>query len=102
VLQLLPALNSEDVAVRLSWLISLLVDAMKVQQGASQWLSNGDHPDVVTQLAQRMNSSALNSSAQQWMQCREQLLHVAALNRELMLTDRLLAWGRLLTPATVG
>jgi DNA polymerase-3 subunit delta' len=36
------------------------------------------------------------------MQCREQLLHVAALNRELMLTDRLLAWGRLLTPATVG
>ena len=102
VLQLLPALNSDDVAERLSWLISLLVDAMKVQQGASNWLSNGDRPDVVTQLAQQLTSSALNASAQQWMQCREQLLHVTALNRELILTDRLLAWGQLITPATVG
>ena len=102
VLQLLPTLNSNDVAERLSWLISLLVDAMKMQQGASHWLSNGDRPDVVTQLAQRLNSGALNESAQQWMQCREQLLHVTSLNRELMLTDRLLAWSRLLSPAAVG
>ena len=102
VLQLLPALNSDDVAERLSWLISLLVDAMKVQQGASNWLSNGDHPEVVSQLAQQLNSSALNASVQQWMQCREQLLHVAALNRELILTDRLLAWGRLMSPTAVG
>lgn len=102
VLQLLPALNSDDAAERLSWLISLLVDAMKVQQGASQWLSNGDRPDVVNQLAQRMNSSAMNSSAQQWMQCRDQLLRVASLNRELILTDCLLAWERLLSPATIG
>lgn len=102
ILQLLPALNSDDVAVRLGWLLSLLVDAMKVQQGASNWLSNGDRPDVVTQLAQQFSSSALNASVQQWLQCREQLLHVAALNRELILTDCLLAWGRLLSPATVG
>lgn len=103
ILQLLPSLNGDDVADRLSWLISLLVDAMKVQQGAGNWLSNGDRPDVVAQLAQQFNSSALNESSQQWMQCREQLLHVAALNRELILTDRLLAWGRLLSPAaTLG
>lgn len=102
VLNLLPALNSDDVAERLSWLISLLVDAMKVQQGASNWLSNGDRPDVVMHLAQQLNSSALNQSTQLWMQCREQLLHVTALNRELILTDRLLSWGRLLTPAVVG
>ncbi len=61
ILQLLPALNSDDVAVRLGWLLSLLVDAMKVQQGASNWLSNGDRPDVVTQLAQQFSSSALNA-----------------------------------------
>lgn len=101
VLQLLPCLNSDDVADRLGWLLSLLVDAMKVQQGASRWLSNGDRPDVVTLLAQQMNCSALNASVQLWMQCREQLQQVAALNRELMLTDRLLSWSRLLTPATL-
>ncbi len=93
ILQLLPALNSDDVAVRLGWLLSLLLDAMKVQQGASNWLSNGDRPDVVTQLAQQFSSSALNASVQQWLQCREQLLHVAALNRELILTDCLLCTG---------
>lgn len=102
VMQLLPALNNDDVTERLSWLISLLVDAMKVQQGAGNWLSNGDRPDVVALLAQRLSSSALNESARSWMTCREQLMHVAALNRELILTDRLLAWGRLLTPAAVG
>lgn len=101
-LQLLPSLNSDDVAERLAWLISLLVDAMKVQQGASRWLSNGDRPDVVTLLAQQLNSSALNASVQLWMQCREQLQQVTALNRELMLTDRLLSWARLLSPATLG
>ena len=57
ILQLLPALNSDDVAVRLGWLLSLLVDAMKVQQGASNWLSNGDRPDVVTQLAQQFSTA---------------------------------------------
>lgn len=102
VLQLLPSLNSDDVADRLAWLLSLLVDAMKVQQGANRWLSNGDRPDVVTMLAQQLNSSALNASVQLWMQCREQLQQVAALNRELMLTDRLLSWSRLLTPATLS
>lgn len=102
VLQLLPALNSDDVADRLSWLIALLVDAMKLHQGAANWLSNADRPDVVAQLAQQFNSSALAESTQQWILCREQLLHVASLNRELILTDRLLAWGRLLSPAAGG
>ena len=102
ILQLLPALNSDDVANRLGWLISLLVDAMKMQQGAAAWLSNGDRPDVVTALARQLNSNALNSSVQQWIACREQLLHVASLNRELILTDRLLAWSRLLAPPVIS
>jgi len=57
---------------------------------------------VVTALARRLNSSALNSSAQQWLACREQLLHVTSLNRELILTDRLLAWSRLLAPPVIS
>lgn len=99
ILQLIMALNSEDVAERLSWMISLLVDVMKVQQGVGHWLSNGDHMDVVKHLLQRLNSSTLDKSVQQWIMCRDRLQHVSALNRELILTDYLLAWGRLLTPS---
>lgn len=101
ILQLLPVLNSDNAAERLSWLIALLVDAMKLQQGAGQWLTNSDRPEVVAQLAQQLNGSALHASVQLWMACRAQLLHVAALNRELILTDRLLMWGHLLSPAAV-
>ncbi len=102
ILQLLPALNSEDAAVRIGWLLSLLLDAMKWQQGATQWLSNVDRQDLVALLAQHFSASALNASAHDWMLCREQILHVAAVNRELLLTDRLLSWAEKMKPALVG
>ncbi len=93
ILQLLPLLNSEDVAARISWLLALLVDALKWQQGATRWLSNPDRQDVVALLSETFSARALDESAREWMQCREQLLHVAAVNRELLLTDRLLNWA---------
>jgi DNA polymerase-3 subunit delta' len=102
ILQLLPLLNADDAAVRISWLLSLLLDAMKWQQGAVQWLSNVDRQDSVSLLAQHFAASALNNSASDWMRCREQLLHVAAVNRELLLTDLLLSWADKLKPALVG
>ncbi|OQP31334.1 DNA polymerase III subunit delta' [Pantoea latae] len=102
ILQLLPALNSEDVAARISWLLALLVDALKWQQGATRWLSNPDRQDVVALLADTFSSRALDESAREWMQCREQLIHVAAVNRELLLTDRLLNWADKRKPGVVA
>lgn len=102
ILHLLPALNADDAAVRIGWLLSLLLDAMKWQQNAGQWLSNVDRQDVVVLLAEHFTSTALNSSAQGWMRCREQLLHVAAVNRELLLTDQLLSWADNMKPALIG
>jgi len=102
ILQLLPSLNSEDVAARISWLLALLVDALKWQQGATRWLSNPDRQDVVALLSETFSARALDESAREWMQCREQLLHVAAVNRELLLTDRLLSWADKRKPGVVA
>ncbi|MEZ3498229.1 DNA polymerase III subunit delta' [Pantoea sp. KPR_PJ] len=102
ILQLLPMLNSEDVAARISWLLALLVDALKWQQGATRWLSNPDRQDVVALLSETFSARALDESAREWMQCREQLLHVAAVNRELLLTDRLLSWADKRKPGVVA
>jgi len=57
---------------------------------------------VVQLLAGYFSASALNSSIQEWMRCREQLLHVASVNRELLLTDQLLSWADKQKPALVG
>lgn len=102
ILQLLPSLNSEDVAARIGWLLALLVDALKWQQGATRWLSNPDRQDVVALLSETFSARALDESAREWMQCRDQLLHVAAVNRELLLTDRLLSWADKRKPGVVA
>lgn len=102
IMQLLPVLNGDDAAVRIGWLLTLLVDAMKWHQGATQWLTNCDRTDVVTVLTQHLSVSALSESAHRWMQCRERLLHVQAVNRELLITDQLLAWEQLMKPAMIG
>ncbi|RPD98118.1 DNA polymerase III subunit delta' [Candidatus Pantoea deserta] len=102
ILQLLPLLNSDDVAVRISWLLALLVDALKWQQGATRWLSNPDRQDAIALLADTYSARALDESAREWMQCREQLLYVAAVNRELLLTDRLLSWADKRKPGVVA
>ncbi|HAB74658.1 MAG TPA: DNA polymerase III subunit delta', partial [Pantoea sp.] len=63
ILLLLPLLNAEDVAARISWLMALLVDAIKWQQGAVRWLSNPDREDVVALLADTFSARALDESA---------------------------------------
>lgn len=91
-LRLLPVLNHESAPQRLAWLCALLLDAMKWQQGSSGSLNNPDQQLLVVQLAERLPSEALDHALRQWLQCREQLLNVAAVNRELLLTDQLLRW----------
>lgn len=91
-LDLLPVLNSDDAPQRIGWLLSLLVDALKWRQNAVQWLSNCDQQPLVQKLAQLFTPLALDQGIRDWLQCREQLLHVAAVNRELLLTDQLLRW----------
>ena len=99
-LLLLPVLNHDNVVQRLGWLCSLLVDALKWQQGGGAFISNVDQQALITQIAAQLPSSLIDSSLHQWLTCRERLLNVVAVNRELLLTDQLLAWEAILRPAT--
>ncbi|HEP1044935.1 TPA: DNA polymerase III subunit delta' [Serratia marcescens] len=98
-LSLLPVLNHEDVAERLHWLCALLVDAMKWQQGAHQYVLNQDQQPLVHQLASLLSSVSLQQIVQQWLNCRHQLLSVVGVNRELLLTEQLLRWEQMLGAA---
>ncbi|MBU3891272.1 DNA polymerase III subunit delta' [Serratia rubidaea] len=96
-LQLLPQLNHDEAAERLHWLCALLMDAMKWQQGAAAFVLNQDQQQLVQLLAARLSSSSLQHSVQQWLHCRHQLLSVVGVNRELLLTERLLGWEQMFT-----
>ena len=99
-LALLPILNHEQAAVRLHWLASLLLDAQKRQQGITL-VSNPDAWTLVNQLAQALPAARLQALARDVSACRDQLLNVVGVNRELLLTERLLRWEHYLQPGTV-
>ncbi|WP_368541274.1 DNA polymerase III subunit delta' [Enterobacter soli] len=99
-LSLLAALNSDRAAERLHWLASMLLDALKIQQGATL-LSNVDVWVLINTLANRLSGNALRAMLHDVCQSREQLLTVTGLNRELLLTDQLLRIEHYLQPGTV-
>jgi len=98
-LALLPVLNHDNVAERLHWLCSLLIDAMKWQQGAAGFVLNQDRLPLVQQLATRLSAASLQHIVQQWLHCRHQLLSVVGVNRELLLTEQLLSWEQMFASA---
>ncbi|VEA36045.1 DNA polymerase III subunit delta' [Salmonella enterica subsp. enterica] len=83
---LLTALNHEQAPARLHWLATLLVDALKRQHGAS-YLTNVDADAVVAALAGPLSPARIQAILNDVCHCRDQLLHVTGLNRELVLTD---------------
>ena len=96
-LSLLPALNSDRAVERLHWLASLLLDALKIQQGATL-LTNPDAWPLVNMLASRLTGASLHAILHDVCESREQLLTVTGLNRELLLTDQLLRIEHYLQP----
>ncbi|TAT63212.1 DNA polymerase III subunit delta', partial [Enterobacter cloacae] len=96
-LSVLPALNSDQAAERLHWLAALLLDALKIQQGATL-LTNPDVWPLVNTLANRLPGATLRAILHDTCQSREQLVTVTGLNRELVLTDQLLRIEHYLQP----
>ncbi len=64
-------------------------------------MSNPDAWTLVNQLAQTLPAARLQAIARDVSACRDQLLNVVGVNRELLLTERLLRWEHYLQPGTV-
>lgn len=99
-LSVLPELNHDDAVSAVHWLCTLLLDAVKYQQGALSAITNTDSLPLVSSLGQRSPATRLHALLHAWFQCRERLQHVTGVNRELILTDTLLTWERLVQPGT--
>lgn len=99
-LTLLTEFNHENATHTVHWLCTLLMDAVKYQQGVSDGLSNNDRLPLVIKLTQHSSPALLHSLLYTWFHCRDTLLNVVGVNRELILTETLLTWERLLQPGT--
>lgn len=91
-LKLLPLLNKDKDDEPIYWLLSLLADALKWQQGAAEFMLNQDQLPLVGELAGRFPPGALHHQMHQWLHCRRQWRDIAGVNRELLLTNQLLNW----------
>ncbi|SFC97072.1 DNA polymerase III subunit delta' [Pragia fontium] len=88
-LSFLPALNHDNADERIHWAVSLLLDVVKDQQGAFDFVVNQDCQSVIRNLAGLGSPQLFNRIAQDWLKCRHELLSVAGVNRELLLTNML-------------
>ncbi len=91
-LSFLPFLNLPDVGESLRWLCTLLIDAIKWQNSLPDYLLNQDQYPLIRQIAGQSRRTSLPKIVQRWFICRHQLLSVAGVNRELLLTNELLFW----------
>lgn len=97
-LLLLTSLDHDNVAERINWICTLLIDALKHQYHAGGFITNIDRRQLVQQLAEWLPAAALEQSFSQWITCRDRLLRVVAVNRELLLTEQLLSWEKIVRP----
>lgn len=94
---LLAQLNHDQAPQRIEEVISLLLDALKWQQGERDRLVNRDCLHLIEQLAAQTTALSVHQCLRGWLKCRDQLRHVAGVNRELLLMDQILEQHRCLT-----
>ncbi|PPI88776.1 DNA polymerase III subunit delta' [Candidatus Pantoea edessiphila] len=89
ILQLLPIIN-KDKELCINWLISLLLDAMKLQNNITKNLTNLDRKDIVLLISRSFSFNILNNIIYNWIKFRDRLMKLEVLNEELLLTNLLL------------
>lgn len=95
---LLTVLNHEQaLPARLHWLATLMMDALKRQHGATA-MTNADAGQLVATIAGQLSQMRIQAILNAICHCREQLLNVTGINRELVLTDLLLQIEHYLQP----
>ncbi|MEI7346131.1 DNA polymerase III subunit delta' [Dickeya chrysanthemi] len=100
-LALLSVLNHDDADRRIHWISTLFMDALKWRYQAAEQRTNQDQALLIAQLASQLGDTRLHHSLRRWLHCRHQLLAVTGVNRELLLTELLLAWETLLSSPTL-
>ncbi|WP_331828177.1 DNA polymerase III subunit delta' C-terminal domain-containing protein [Candidatus Blochmannia sp. SNP] len=92
-LKLVPFLNTCRNNTYLYWFITVLADALKWKQGINQrFIINLDQIELITIIADYWSVSSLSRQLQQWLALLCYFQKFTNIDRELLLTYRLLNW----------
>ncbi|WWO99653.1 MAG: DNA polymerase III subunit delta' C-terminal domain-containing protein [Candidatus Dasytiphilus stammeri] len=97
VTKVLPLINNENVAKQIEWLCTLLVDALKCKYSSNkQHIINIDYYNLVKKLADYISTENLLIGFRQWCICRDRILRITSISRELLLIKQLIIWNQLI------
>ncbi|ANF17098.1 hypothetical protein XW81_01630 [Buchnera aphidicola (Schlechtendalia chinensis)] len=82
---------------KIFWLCTILFDAMKMKYNFKSNITNLDQKDIIDRLKKKCSFTLLDTSLRSWMQCNCKLTNISGINTELLLTDQLLRWEKILT-----
>ncbi|PPI86836.1 DNA polymerase III subunit delta' C-terminal domain-containing protein [Candidatus Pantoea edessiphila] len=89
ILQLLPIIHEND-SICIHWLISLILDAMKMQNNITEHLTNIDRTDVIFLFSKFFSFNNLSSMIYDWINYKNKSIHKTSVSKELMLANILL------------
>ncbi|WP_159715392.1 DNA polymerase III subunit delta' C-terminal domain-containing protein [Blochmannia endosymbiont of Camponotus nipponensis] len=92
-LKLVPLLNACNKNIFLYWFITVLMDALKWKQGIKKrFIINLDQMELITVITEQRSLLSLSSQLQQWLVLLRYFQEFTNVDRELLLTYRLLNW----------
>ncbi|WWP00186.1 MAG: DNA polymerase III subunit delta' C-terminal domain-containing protein [Candidatus Dasytiphilus stammeri] len=96
IIKLLPLMNNENVAKQIEWLCTLLLDALKLKYSDKKHIINIDYYELVQRLSNNLSNEILLKILRQWCICRDHILHITSISRELLLIKHLIIWNQLM------
>lgn len=81
-------INQEDVLIRLHWVNTLLVDALKARHKSGRFIINRDHVPLVRLIASFGNETIIQLYSI-WNNARHQLMTITGLNQDLIISNLL-------------
>ncbi|QCI23341.1 DNA polymerase III subunit delta' C-terminal domain-containing protein [Buchnera aphidicola] len=88
--------NLGNIEKKIFWLCSLLFDAIKIKYGKKNNVINLDKINIIQLFKKQYSFALLDNSIRSWMYCHIKLTSIIGINTELLLTEQLLRWEKIL------
>lgn len=89
---LLPKINTDNIFIKIYWIILLLMDGLKYKKKLFFHLINIDQIDLIKKISKKYSYIHLNNILKSWIKCRYQLINIKNINFELLILKQLFKW----------
>ncbi|BAB13058.1 DNA polymerase III subunit delta' C-terminal domain-containing protein [Buchnera aphidicola str. APS (Acyrthosiphon pisum)] len=95
-LKILPLITEKDSQVKIDWICFLLFDSIKFYFNENDNLTNSDQIELIQFFSYNYKNTILDTSIRTWLHCKYRLSNISGINCELLLSEQLLIWEKIL------